>query len=139
MSTRVFVDTGFWIALIDKRDQNHTTAKNSLRPLLGNYSICLSDFIIFETLTYLNCSLKRHDLAIQYLSKMDSPGVCIFGVDEAIKNDAVQWFKRYADKDLSITDCTSFVIMRENDIGFFAGFDDHFKQMSFVPIIPQLQ
>jgi len=63
----LFVDTGFWIALIDQRDQNHTIAKQSLKPLLNNYNICLSDFIIFETLTYLNCSLKRHDLAIHLI------------------------------------------------------------------------
>ncbi len=138
MNKRVFVDTGFWIALIDKRDQNHAIAKQSLKPLLNNYNVCASDFIIFETLTYLNCSLKRHDLAMQYLSKMETPGIRIFIVDETTKEKAIQWFKRYADKDLSITDCTSFVTMNDNETEYFAGFDDHFKQMSFVPIIPQL-
>ena len=59
--------------------------------------------------------------------------------DQAPKVKAIQWFKKYADKDLSVTDCTSFVIMNANDIEFFAGFDDDFKQMSFISIIPQLQ
>ena len=136
MKERVFVDTGFWIALIDKRDQNHTHAKQSVRPILKKYNVCLSEFIIFETLTYLNCSLKRHDLAITYLNKMDNPGIRVFTVDETTKNEALQLFKTYADKDLSVTDCTSFVIMKANGIKLFAGFDDHFKQMSFVPAIP---
>ncbi len=34
MKERVFVDTGYWIALIDKRDHNNDSAKRSLRPLL---------------------------------------------------------------------------------------------------------
>jgi len=51
MKELVFVDSGFWIALIDERDQNHYAAKAALKPLLQRYRICLSDFIIFETLT----------------------------------------------------------------------------------------
>ncbi len=114
MKKRVFVDTGFWIALVDKRDQNHTIAKQSLKSLLNGCKICLSDFIIFETLTYLNCSLKRHDLAMLYLNKTESPGVHVFTVDETTKDKVIQKFKRYTDKDLSVTDCTSFVIMNAN-------------------------
>lgn len=66
MKELVFVDSGFWIALIDERDQNHYAAKAALKPLLQRYRICLSDFIIFETLTYLNCSIRRHDLALNF-------------------------------------------------------------------------
>lgn len=137
MKEKVFVDTGYWIALIDKRDQNHTAAKQVLQPLLTSYEICLSDFVIFETLTYLNCSIKRHDLAIKYLEKMENPNIHVFTVDEAIKNKAIHLFKKYSDKDFSIADCTSFTIMQVNNIKLFAGFDDHFKQMSFISIMPE--
>lgn len=73
MKEAVFVDTGFWIALFDRRDTNHLLAKNSLKPLLHDYRLYLSDFIVFETLTYLNCSIKRHDLAIRFLVKVRKP------------------------------------------------------------------
>jgi predicted nucleic acid-binding protein len=108
MKERVFIDTGFWIALIDKRDQNHIHAKKSLKPLLTKYNVCSSEFVVFETLTYINCSLKRHDLALKYLNKMDDPGIHVFPVDETTKIKALQLFRSYLDKNLSVTDCTSF-------------------------------
>jgi predicted nucleic acid-binding protein len=138
MKEPVFMDSGFWIALMDRRDQNHLTARNALKILLQNYRICLSDFIIFETLTYLNCSLKRHDLSLNFLKKTESPGISALIVDESVKNLAIEWFKRFPDTDLSVTDCTSFVLMKSRKIQWYAGFDDHFDQMGFIRVFSQL-
>ena len=45
MKESIFIDTGFWIALFDRRDINHASVRSTLIPLLGNYRIYLSDFI----------------------------------------------------------------------------------------------
>jgi len=134
MKETVFIDTGFWIALFDRRDTNHLAAKNGIQTLLRRYQNCLSDFIIFETLTYLNCSVKRHDLALSFLEKVRNVSFRCVKVDEMIKNKALGLFEKYADKTLSMTDCTSFVIMSQKNIQKYAGFDDHFQQMGFVKV-----
>ena len=41
---------------------------------------------------------------------------------------------RYADKDFSFTDCTSFAVMRELRLQKALTLDHHFAQMSFVAI-----
>ena len=138
MKTAVFVDTGFWIALFDKRDLNHSVAKDSLKPLLQNYRLYLSDFIVFETLTYLNCYIKRHDLAVLFLVKVQEPVLTTLVVDEIIKAKALEAFQKYSDKDLSITDCSSLILMLQKEIKLYAGFDDHFRQVGFVSVIDQL-
>ena len=138
MKNAVLVDTGFWIALFDTRDINHFRAKNSLKPLLQNYRLYLSDFIVFETVTYLNCSIKRHDLAVRFLEKVQETSLTTLVVDEGIKAQALESFQKYSDKDLSITDCTSFVLMLQKDIKLYAGFDDHFQQMGFVSVLAHL-
>ncbi len=138
METAILVDTGFWIALFDKRDLNHSIAKDSLKPLLQNYRLYLSDFIVFETITYLNCSIKRHDLAVLFLVKVQEPVLTTLVVDEAIKAKALKEFQKYSDKDLSITDCVSFILMLQKDIKLYAGFDDHFRQVGFVSVMDQL-
>lgn len=138
MKEITFIDSSFWIALVDQRDQNHSISKKALTPLLKNYHICLSDFIIFETLTYLNCSLKKHDLALNFLGKTKSPGISVLTVDESIKSHALEWFKQYSGTDLSITDCTSFVLMKNRKIQWYAGFDDHFNQMGFTRVFTEL-
>jgi len=136
MKTGVFVDTGYWIALLDRRDSNHGIAKDALEHLLRNYRIFVSDFVVFETMTYLNCSLGRHDLAIRFLDETGAAGVNLLNVDQPTKDRAIRLFRKYSDKDFSVTDCTSFVIMAANGIKRFAGFDSHFVQMSFVSVIP---
>ncbi len=132
MKEAIFVDTGFWIALIDKRDTHHLSAKSALESLLRYYRVYLSDFVLFETITYLNCSIRRHDLAVRFLKKAKRPTLAMLVVDEIIKDEALNLFEKYSDKNLSITDCTSFVLMNHQSIQKYAGFDDHFLQMGFV-------
>ncbi len=131
MREAVFVDTGFWVALLDKHDNNHKTAISQLDPLFMNHEPCISEFILFETITFLNCTVKRHDLSIGFLEKVQDSGLSVIVVDEAIKAESIAVFKKYSDKSLSFTDCTSFVIMVRDGIHQYAGFDSHFKQMSF--------
>lgn len=138
MKEGVFIDTGFWIALFDSRDTNHVLAKKCLKPLLRNYRLYLSDFIVFETITYLNCSIGRHDLAMRFLAKIEEPILTALVIDEIIKVQALEWFKKYSDKGLSITDCTSFVLMQQKGIRQYAGFDIHFQQMGFISALDRL-
>ena len=135
MRESVFVDTGFWIALFQERDRHHATAKNALKPLLRDYRIFLSDFIVFETITYLNCSLKRHDLALRFLEKIQKSLLDVLTVDRDAKDKSMVLFKKYSDKFLSMTDCTSFVIMSRTKTRKYAGFDDHFNQMGFISVL----
>ena len=135
MKETIFVDTGFWIALIDRRDTHHLLAKSALESLLKCYHVYLSDFVLFETITYLNCSIKRHDLAVRFLKKTKQPTLSMLVVDEIIKNEALNLFEKYSDKNLSLTDCTSFVLMNHQHIQRYAGFDNHFLQMGFVCVI----
>jgi predicted nucleic acid-binding protein len=128
----LFVDTGFWIALLDRRDSNHAAARDSLARLVAGYRLYVSDYVVFETLTYLNCSLRRHDLAIRFLEKTESAGFNVLEIDRATKEQAIRLFRQFSDKDFSVTDCTSFAVMTANGIRHFAGFDSHFEQMSFL-------
>jgi len=135
MKEAVIVDTGYWIALFDSRDTNHAVAKSNSKTLLQNYRLYLTDFIIFETITYLNCSIERHDLALRFLEKVKEPMLTIVPVDEDVKKEALELFKKYSDKSLSVTDCASFVIMKEKGVQQYAGFDDHFKQMGYTCVL----
>lgn len=132
---RVFGDTGFWIALMDVRDEHHASAKEGFRGRLRTLEWCVSDFVVFETMTYLNCSLKRHDLAIRFFERIGASGIRVFAVDEETKARALEWFRTYADTPLSFTDCTSFVLMQREGLRHYAGFDRHFRGAGFVSLM----
>jgi predicted nucleic acid-binding protein len=128
---RVFVDSSFWIALLDSKDIHFESAKEIFSKLCGKYEAASSEFIVFETITYLNCSLKQHDLAVRFLESIHSSGMAIMPIDSNVRDNAIEMFKQYADKPFSFTDCTSFELMRREDIQLYAGFDKHFQQMGF--------
>lgn len=131
MKERVFVDSSFWIALLDSKDIHFESAKEIFSKLCGEYGAVSSEFVVFETITYLNCSLKQHDLAVRFLESIHSSGMVIVPIDSNVRDNAMAIFKQYADKPFSFTDCTSFELMRREDIQLCAGYDKHFQQMGF--------
>ena len=131
MKEAIIVDTGYWIALFDSRDTNHAVAKRNCKTLLQSYRLYLTDFITFETITYLNCSIGRHDLALRFLEKTKESTLTMVPVDEGVKREALELFKKYSDKTLSVTDCASFDIMREKRIDEALTHDHHFEQAGF--------
>ena len=135
MKEAVIVDTGYWIALFDRRDTNHSIAKRNLKMLLQEYRMCSTDFILFETITYLSCSIGRHDLAIRFLERTKGSVFTIIPVDESGKAEALELFKKYSDKLFSVTDCASFTVMKRRGIQRYAGFDDHFRQMGYTCVL----
>ena len=68
-------------------------------------------------------------MALRFLEKVQKSAITTVPVDEGIRKESLELFKKHSDKTLSVTDCASFVIMKEKGVHKYAGFDDHFKQM----------
>jgi predicted nucleic acid-binding protein len=49
--------------------------------------------------------------------------------------DALALFEQSSDKEWSLTDCSSFLIMRELKITEALAYDKHFEQASFVALL----
>jgi predicted nucleic acid-binding protein len=45
--------------------------------------------------------------------------------------EAIRWMRKYADKEISFTDCVSFAIMRRTGIRLVFTFDRHFRAAGF--------
>lgn len=133
---KAFVDTGFWIAFLNKRDQYHKKAKKYFKIALETYDILTSSFIVYETVTFINCSLNNHQLAVDFLHRIEEAEILdnlnILKVTYGIEEEALTLFKKIQDKDLSFTDCTSFTLMKKGGIAKALTFDVHFEQMGFI-------
>ena len=134
MSQSVFVDTGFWIGLMDTKDSKHIEATRIFDSHFSANRITTSEWVISETVTYLNCSLKRHDLAIAFLNQTESVPMRILTTDTKTQTDAWKIFRQYAESTLSHVDCVSFALMKAHGITCFAGFDSHFLILGFHPL-----
>jgi predicted nucleic acid-binding protein len=57
--------------------------------------------------------------------------VDVVEVTRSVMVDAVMLYQQASDKNWSITDCASFVLMRQNNISDALTYDHHFEQAGF--------
>jgi len=129
----VFLDTGYLLALELANDINHRAAlqhwqrvTQALPPLIT------TSYIFDETVTFFN-SRGFHSKAVQVGNNLlRSPSVELIHVDKTIFHEGWSYFRQHQDKEYSLTDCISFVVMRQRGITTAYAFDHHFAQAGFI-------
>jgi uncharacterized protein len=130
----VFVDTGYLLALERRTDENHRRALGHWRSLRGQGlpRLVTSTYVFDETVTYLN-SRGLHASAVKTGKRLlGSPSVELVRVGDGLFRAAFDLLEGRPDKRYSLTDCVSFVLMRERGISTALAFDRHFEQEGFV-------
>jgi len=126
---RVFTDTSFLAALIYERDGNHSKAVSILRSVNAqSIQFVLTNFIRAETHALL-LARASHYVADRFLDSLsNSPTNNLIRVTESDEQKALDLIAKYKDKDFSLTDATSFVVMERLGIDYALTFDDDFRQ-----------
>jgi len=129
---KLFVDTSAWLALNDKNDQYHQQAvERSLDIKKQRIELITSEYIVDESITIIRYRIS-HQAAVMFGDSLfNSNIVRIYDVTQERRPAAWELFKKYGDKDLSFTDCTSFALMKGLAIKKAFTFDAHFKKMGF--------
>jgi len=128
---KVFLDTGAFLALADEDDDYHSVAKSLHAQLLGTRARLLtSNFVLAETYTLIRFKVS-HNAAVEFMKQFDQTGIKVLRVSEAIEHTAKSVFTRYADKEFSFVDCTSFALIDHHRLDQAFAFDGHFRQYRF--------
>lgn len=129
---KVFLDTGYLIALEAADDQYHAAAAkhwDSLRK--GLPRLITTSYVFDEVVTYFN-SRSLHAKALEIGRRLiESPSVRLIHVDEALFHEGWEYLRKRSDKQYSLTDCISFVVMRRERLRTALTFDSHFSQAGF--------
>jgi len=129
---KLFADTAAWYALYDQRAGQHLAARGLFEGLANRrVTFFVTDYIIDETLTLISGRLGHAQAVACGEWLLRSPMVKLIRIDAGQWQDAWEMFRRYDDKDFSLTDCTSFVVMRQHHLVDAFTFDHHFEQMGF--------
>lgn len=132
----IFVDTGAWVALEDKRDSHHRAALKLKHELVAEKTrLITTNYILDETYTLmlLNTGYAR-TVSFKYaLDRLIRQNVIlVLHITPDIELEAWEVFERFnRDKSWSFTDCTSKVIMDRLTLNEVFSFDHHFEQMGF--------
>ena len=129
---KIFVDTGAWLALHDRQDQFHKKAiEAKARIEKEKMELITSDFIFDESVTFIRYRAS-HDAAVLFgTSLIQSSIVTMISVDRDLLHLAFELFRKYKDQDFSLTDCTSFVLMKRLKLTTCFTYDSHFSHMGF--------
>jgi hypothetical protein len=132
----LFVDTAGWMACADAPDPAHTRAATARdRWLEGKGVLVTTDYVIDETLTLIRFRLGLPAAEAWWKQIEGSARLQWEPITSERAEKARALFFRYADKDFSHTDCTSFVVMQQLKLKQALTTDRHFKQIGF-QIVP---
>ena len=131
----VFVDTSAFLASKNRRDARHAEAiRLKQRVLDRGKSLGTTDDVLDETYTIIRLR-AGHRIAVEFGEELRASRLIrIEHVTPEVIEKAWVLFKRFADKDFSFTDCTSFVVMRELGLREALAFDGHSLQAGFTEI-----
>jgi hypothetical protein len=132
----IFLDTGFAIALLSPRDQFHSAARRLAAELRTDPArIVTTDAVIFEIGAALAKQAWR-PAAIRFIKALRAdPNVEIVATDPVLWQAAFDLFGARTDKEWSLTDCLSFVVMSRRDLTNALAADEHFRQAGFLPLM----
>ncbi len=133
---RIFLDTSGLIALSDKKDRNHNKAVACLREKVQKGARFVTGWNILTE--YIDGVTKRigKQKAIQELDNiLNSKLVVIESVAKADCDKAIEYFRKYRDQQIDLTDCLSFAIIERLTLNAAFTFDGDFKTHGFA-IVP---
>jgi uncharacterized protein len=133
---RVFADTGYWIALLNPRDNLHKKAL-AISHDFSPSQIVTSEMIFAELLNSFSDYGPRLRLAAAsaVTSLREASQVAIFPQTSQLFERAFKRYHDVADKSWSLTDCASFSIMEEEQFTAALTHDRHFAQAGFRPLL----
>jgi predicted nucleic acid-binding protein len=125
----VFADTFYYIALLDANDLAHVTAIAATRDLKS--TTVTTAWVLFELANTLSASRHRGVFA-RFLHRLRAnPNVIIYEAEREVFDLGVDLYQNREDKEWSLTDCISFVVMTREEIAEALTGDHHFEQAGF--------
>ncbi len=132
---QVFIDTSAFAALADKNDANHDRAVTFNKTVSG-IRLVTTNYVLDELYTLLLLHVG-YSKTIQFKNRLDflmtRNVLTVTWITPEIATQTWQIFEQFnTDKQWSFTDCTSYVVMKAQDMTEVFTFDRHFSQMGFI-------
>jgi uncharacterized protein len=125
----VLADTFYFLALVNPKDQAHKKALDFSAGFSG--PIVTTTWILMEVGDAL-CRVPDRATYLKLLDNLANASIAtVVPATQEVFEKAIALFAARPDKDWSVTDCTSFVIMQERGIKEAITGDKHFVQAGF--------
>ena len=129
----VFADAFYFVARLNRRDQHHDKVVEFSRDFRAH--LLTTDWILMEVADALATSDVRPRVVEFILYVRRSPACEVIPADREFFDRALELYRQRSDKDWTLTDCGSFVVMRERRLTAALTADRHFEQAGFTALL----
>ena len=127
-----FADTSFFLALLRAGDSANELARAELAV---PRQLVTTEFIVLELGNACARAEDHGDFLALVAGMRLSPRTTIVGLDSVLLERGMQMMAARKDKNWSLTDCISFVVMQERGLTNALTTDKHFEQAGFQALL----
>jgi predicted nucleic acid-binding protein len=127
---RLFLDTAFIQALLNRRDQYHDQALAIFPRVRSAVEVWVTEAVLIEVGNALS-DVDRMAAARFIERCYHTPNIHVVGVDTPLLMRALRLYRERPDKLWGLTDCVSFLVMQDRRLKDAVTTDDHFVQAGY--------
>jgi predicted nucleic acid-binding protein len=130
----VYADTAFYVALVNRDDALHAAA--SVWAVSNARAVVTTEFVLLEVANFFKRPGRDRETFAAFVEMLQAdPSTSIIPVNPAHFRAGLDLFAARPDKEWSLTDCISFVVMQEHDLREALTADRHFAQAGFAALL----
>ena len=128
----VFVDSLYWIALINPKDQWHSVTVEA-KKRYGSAKFVTTEAVLIEVLNYFSTYGARFRFISSQVTRaiLDDPDIEVLPIHSSLFLSGLNLDEQTLDKGYSMVDCISMMAMKNRDISEVLTHDKHFSQEGF--------
>lgn len=135
---KIFVDTSGWASLADVSEPFYKNAKEIYAVAMQNQQrLVTTNYVLAELVALMTSPMRFHrPRIVEFINGIkESPFFDIVHIDEDLDAKSWELLSNRVDKKWSLVDCSSFIVMQENNITESLTTDHHFEQAGFVRLL----
>jgi predicted nucleic acid-binding protein len=127
------IDTGYFLALLRPRDALFPRAQAWAQASPGPFLV--TEYVLWETANALSLPPDRPKFHALLAGLRSDPAIELIPASKELWEAGIQFHAERPDKEWSMTDCISFLVMQQRGITRALTFDHHFEQAGFEPLL----
>ncbi|HEY3391092.1 MAG TPA: PIN domain-containing protein [Lacipirellulaceae bacterium] len=129
----VFADTFYFLALVNRKDNAHE--RRVAFSQASDQPVITTAWILLEVGDALRRGRDRAVFAAILMDLAGDPDTTVIPADQTLFDKGLDLFQARPDKEWSLTDCISFVVMQEQGLTKALTADHHFKQAGYILLL----
>jgi uncharacterized protein len=136
MTSKIFLDTAYAIALSVESDEHHERAEKLADQLEAEATRLVTTRAVLLEIGNALSKKRYRKAALELLDALEQDSLVeIVSLSEELYGQALELFRNRPDKDWGLVDCVSFVVMQERGLTEALTTDEHFEQAGFRPLL----